>query len=145
MKKGSSKRISVVKRVVPQLWGTSNGTFITDRVGNIEIFFVEYLASKKVRLQPNIVEYGLGDQAPIYDLIIGKRTMQDLGVKSDFQEKTITIDKILLPMRNFANLQLKPRITRALRENTCFAQEPISIRSGTKCMVKILDARIDLA
>jgi hypothetical protein len=29
-------------------------------------------------------------------------------------------------MRNIANLQLKPRITRALRENTCFTQEPIS-------------------
>ena len=27
LKKGSSKRISVVKRVVPQSWGTSNGTF----------------------------------------------------------------------------------------------------------------------
>jgi hypothetical protein len=34
-------------------------------------------------------------------------------------------------MRNIANLQLKPRITRALRENTCFAQEPISTRSTT--------------
>jgi hypothetical protein len=56
----------------------------------------------------------------MYDLIIGKQTMHDLGVKLDFQEKTITIDKILLPMRNIANLQLKPRITRALRENTCF-------------------------
>ncbi len=30
MKKGSSKCISVVKRVVPQLWGTSNGTFFTN-------------------------------------------------------------------------------------------------------------------
>jgi hypothetical protein len=37
MKKGSSKCISVVKRVVPQLWGTSNGTFVTNKVGNIEI------------------------------------------------------------------------------------------------------------
>jgi hypothetical protein len=37
MKKGSSKRISIVKRVVPQSWGTSNGTFVTDRLGNIEI------------------------------------------------------------------------------------------------------------
>jgi hypothetical protein len=36
-----------VKRVVPQLWGTSNGTFITDRVGNIEISFVEYLATRR--------------------------------------------------------------------------------------------------
>jgi hypothetical protein len=122
MKKGSSKRISVVKRVVLQSWGTSNGTFVTDRVGNIEISFMEYLASKKVRLQPDIVEYSPGDQAPMYDLIIGKQTMHDLGVKLDFQEKTITIDEILIPIRNIANLQLKPRITRTIRENTCFAQ-----------------------
>jgi hypothetical protein len=119
MKKGSIKCISVVKWVVPQSWGTSNGTFITDKVGHIEISFVEYSSSK--HLQPDIVEYGQGDQAPMYDLIIGKQTMHNLGVKLDFQEKTITIDKILLPMRNIVDLQLKPRITRALRENTCFA------------------------
>ncbi len=81
MKKGSSKRISIVRRVVPQSWGTSNGTLTTERVGNIEILFVEYSASKKVRLQPDIVEYGPGDQVPMYDLIIGKQTMHDLGVK----------------------------------------------------------------
>ncbi len=63
----------------------------------------------------------------------------------DFQEKTITIDEILLPMRNIVNLQLKPRITRSLRENTCFAQEPISTRSATKRMVKILDAKYEKA
>jgi hypothetical protein len=107
-----------VKRVVPQWWGTSNGIIITDRVGNIEISFVEYLASKKVCLQLEIVEYNPEDQAPIHDLIIGKQTMHDLGVKLDFQEGTITIDNIFLPMRNIANLQLKPRITRELRENT---------------------------
>ncbi len=106
---------------------------------------MEYLASKKVRLQPDIVEYSPGDQAPMYDLIIGKQTMHNLEVKLDFQEKTITIDKILLPMRNFAKLQLKPRITRALRENTCFAQEPISTCSTTKCLVKNLDAEYEKA
>ena len=84
-----------MKRFVPQLWGTSNGTFVTDRVGDIEISFVEYSASKKVRLQLDIVEYSLGDQAPMHDLIIGKQTMHDLRVKLDFQEKTITIDEIL--------------------------------------------------
>ncbi len=127
------------------MWGTSNGTFVTDRVGNIKISCVEYLASKKVRLQPDIVEYSPRDQAPMYDLIIGKQTMHDLGVKLDFQEKTITIDKIFLPMRNLANLQLKPRITRALRENTYFAQEPISTRSATKHMGKTLDAKYEKA
>jgi hypothetical protein len=53
MKKGSGNLISIVKRVVPQLWGTSNGPFVTDRVGNIKISFVEYSASKKVCLQPD--------------------------------------------------------------------------------------------
>ncbi len=81
MKKGFSKGISVVKRVVPQSWGTSNGTIVTDRVGDIKISFVEYLASKKVCLQPNIVEYSPGNQAPMYDLIIGKQTMHNIGVK----------------------------------------------------------------
>ena len=81
----------------------------------------------------------------MYDLIIDKQTMHDLGVKLDFQEKTIIIDKILLSMRNIANLQLKPRITSALRENSCFSQEPISTRSKTKRMVDILDAKYDKA
>jgi hypothetical protein len=147
MKKGSSKGISVVKWVVPQSWGTSNGTFVTGKVGNIEISFVEYSASKKVCLQPDSAEYSPRDQTPMYDLMIGKQTMHNLGVKLDFQdqEKTITIDKILLPMRNIANLQLKPRITRALRKNTCFAQEPISTHSATRRMVKILDAKYEKA
>jgi hypothetical protein len=81
----------------------------------------------------------------MYDLIIGKQTMHNLGVKLDFQEKTITIDKIFLPMRSIANLQLKSRITRALRENTCFAQEPISTCSAARRMVKILDAKYEKA
>jgi hypothetical protein len=46
-------------------------------------------------------------------------------------------------MRNIAHLKLRPRITRALRENTCFAQEPISTRSATKHMVKIMDAKYE--
>jgi hypothetical protein len=76
-----------VKQVVPQSWGTSNGTFVTDRVGDIEISFVEYSASKKVCLQPDIEEYSPGDQAPLYDLIIGKQTMHNLGVILDSKRR----------------------------------------------------------
>jgi hypothetical protein len=94
-----------VKWVVPQSWGTSNGTFVTDKVGGIEISFVVYSASKKVCLQPYIVEYSPGGQAPMYDLIIGKQIMHNLGVKLDFQEKTIPIDKILLPLICNSNLE----------------------------------------
>ncbi len=81
-----------MKQAVPQLWGTSNGTFNTDKVGDIEISFVKYSASRKDRLQLDIIEYNAGEQAPMYDLIIGKQTLHDLGVVLDFKEKTIQID-----------------------------------------------------
>ncbi len=76
----------------------------------------------------------------MYDLILGKQSLHDLGVILDFKEKTITIDEILLPMRNIARLQLKPSVSRALWLNTCQAQEPVSTRTATKRVVEILDA-----
>ena len=48
-------------------------------------------------------------------------------------------------MRNITNLQLKPSVTRALRHNTCQAQEPVSTRSATKRVIEILDAKYDKA
>ncbi len=46
----------------------------------------------------------------MYELIIGKQTLHDIGVVLDFREKTITIDSILFPMRNIVNLQIKPSL-----------------------------------
>ena len=115
-------------------------------MGDIGIFFVEYSASKKIQLKLDIVKYNSGLEAPMYDLIIGKDTLHKLAVVVlDFKEKTIQIDKILLPMRNIANLQLKPSITRALWQNTYLAQEPVSTRTATKHVVEILDAKYEKA
>jgi hypothetical protein len=77
MKKGSSKNIPIIKRAVSQLWSTSNGTFITDKVGNIEIAFVDFSCSKRVHLAPDIVEHKAGLGKPMYDLIIGNNTMHE--------------------------------------------------------------------
>ncbi len=125
IRKDSHKDIPYVKRNVPHSWGTSNGTFQTKKVGDINISFVEYSASKSVHLTPDIVEYDTGANAPMYDLIIGKQTLHAIGAVLDFKDRSITIDNILLPMRNTANLQLKPSITRALRQtsarNACLA------------------------
>jgi hypothetical protein len=77
----------------------------------------------------------------MYDLIICKESLHKLGVVLYFKEKSIQIDKILLPMRNIANLQLNPSITRALQQNTCLAQEPVGTRTATKRVVEILDAK----
>jgi hypothetical protein len=48
-------------------------------------------------LKPDIVKYARNGTPPLYDLILGKQTLHDLGVVLDFKEKTITIDEILLP------------------------------------------------
>jgi hypothetical protein len=61
----------------------------------------------------------------------------------DFKEKTITIDDILLPMRNINNLQLKSSISRAFKLNANYAQEPESTRNATKRIVEILDTKCD--
>jgi hypothetical protein len=96
-------------------------------------------------MTPDIVEYDTEANAPLYDLVIGKQSLHDIGAVLDFKEKTITIDSILLPMRNVVNLQLEPSVTRALRHNTCQAQELVSTRSDTKRVIEILDAKYDKA
>ncbi len=114
MKKGSNKYIPIINRAVPESWSTFNGTFKIKKVGEIKLFFVNDSASKKVHLRPDIVEYTQGGPKPLYDLIIGKQTLHDIGTVLNFKERTITIDDILLSMQNINNLQLKPSISRAL-------------------------------
>jgi hypothetical protein len=126
LKKGARESMATVRRAVPHSWGTSNGTFLTKRVADIEISFIDYSASKRIRLRPDIVEYEVEEDKPMFDLILGKATLHELGVVLDFKEKTIQIDEILLPMRNIANLQLKPCITRALNHYALQAKEPVS-------------------
>ncbi len=48
-------------------------------------------------------------------------------------------------MRNINNLQLKPSMSRALKLNSSFAQEPASTHNATKRVVEILDATYDKA
>jgi hypothetical protein len=98
-----------------------------------------------VHLRPDIVEYPQGSPPPLYNLIIGKQTLHDIGAMLDFKEKTITIDEILLPMTNINNLQLKSSISRAFKHNSSFAQELVSTRIATKHAVEILDAKYDKA
>ena len=41
---------------------------------------------------------------PMYDLILGCKTMKEIGIVLDFQTKEITIDEIILPMRDINSL-----------------------------------------
>ena len=58
----------------------TDGIFCTEKQGDVECIFPKYLHSKRVQLQPNLV-----------DLI-----MERLDIIFNFETKTITIDKIEL-------------------------------------------------
>ncbi len=47
LEKGSNKYIPIVSKPVPESWSTSNGTFKTKKVGDVELSFVEYSASER--------------------------------------------------------------------------------------------------
>jgi len=47
VEKGSTECITVVRRAIPESWGTSNITFKTTKVGDVEISFVDYSTSKR--------------------------------------------------------------------------------------------------
>ncbi len=93
-----------LKRLVPQLWNTSNGVFQTESKAEIELNFFEYSNSKKYLAEPDIVKYDKNNK-PQYDLILGVKTMKKNGIILDFKDKRITVDEVKLPMQNINYLQ----------------------------------------
>jgi hypothetical protein len=109
------------KRLVLQSWNTSNGIFQTRRKARVELNFFEYSDSKRYQVEPDVVEYDKNNR-PQYDLILGFVSMKEFGIILNFRDKMITIDEIILPMRNINNLQGSSML-RALRHNHSLAME----------------------
>jgi hypothetical protein len=75
------------KRLVPQLWNTSNGIFQKKCKARIELNLFKYYDSKRFYSEPDVVEYNKGSR-PQYDLILGTDTMKALGIMLDLKAKT---------------------------------------------------------
>jgi hypothetical protein len=69
-----------------------------------------------------VVEYDKGSKRQ-YDLILGTETMKELGIVLDFKGKMITIDEVILPMRNINHLQGASKLC-ALKINNSLAMRP---------------------
>jgi hypothetical protein len=74
------------KRLVPQLWNTSNGMFQTKRKVEIKLNFFEYSDSIRYLAEPDIVKYDKNNRSQ-YDLILGVRNMKKHGIILDFKDK----------------------------------------------------------
>jgi hypothetical protein len=131
------------KRLVPQLWNTLNRIFQTKRKARVELNFSDYSDSKRYYSEPNVVKYEK-DSKPQYDLILGTETMKELGIVPDFKAKTMTIDEIMLPIRNI-NLLHGASTLCALKLNNSLAKEPKSTLCITKHATHVLDAKYDKA
>jgi hypothetical protein len=90
------------KRLVPQSWNTLNGVLQMRRKAWVELNFFEYSDSKRYHVEPDVVEYDK-DNRPQYDLILGTVTMKEFGIILNFRDKMITIDEIILSMKNINN------------------------------------------
>ena len=80
----------------------------------------------------------------MYDLILGCQTTKDLGIVLDFQTKEMTIDEIILPMRDINSLTMS-KMEGAWAVNNSMANEPQSMHEATKQVVHVLDAKYEKA
>jgi hypothetical protein len=55
--KGTTKQFPYLTRQVPKSWRTSNGTFQTKGKGDLHLKFFQYSNSKRIKIQPDVVEY----------------------------------------------------------------------------------------
>ncbi len=77
---------------------------------------------------------------PAFDLIIGCNSMESLGIVMNFKNKTITINEIILPIKNITYLTNKSKVKEAWTISNALAHDQISTEQATQCAMKILDA-----
>jgi hypothetical protein len=94
-----------------------------------------------VIIQPEIVEYEETLDKPAFDLIIGTKTMNDLGIILDFSANLITINNIKLPMQSINELPTSNKEALGYNNSSAKNQEPKSTELATQCIVQILDAK----
>ncbi len=113
-----------------------NGIFQTKHKA---LNFFEYSDSKRFYSEPDVVKYSKG-RKPQYDLILGTETMKELGIVLDCKAKMITIDEIILPMRNINHPQGASMLC-AKKLNNSLVIDPQSTQDATKHVTWILDAK----
>jgi len=139
--KGAAKHFPYSARQVPKPWRTSNGVFHTKGKASVQVKFFEYSNSKRVHITPDVVEYDENTMdKPVFDLILGTRTLNELGIVLDFKHKMITLDEIELPMRSIEQLPSSRKKAWVLSNSLAKSKEPKSIEEATQRAVRILDA-----
>ena len=88
-------------------------------------------------------------KTPGFDLILGSKTLQEIGIVLDFWTKEITVDGISLPMRDIKKLNTSTKVKRAWTMSNSIYQnkskEHHSTLEATNCLIRILDSKYEKA
>jgi hypothetical protein len=83
--KGTPMHLTYLTRQVPNSWHTPNGSFLTKGMSEVSLKFFEYSNSMEFLVTPDVVKYDKKKMTtPVNDLILGCRTMKELGIVLDF-------------------------------------------------------------
>ena len=94
----------------------------------------------------DVAEYdGKKMAKPVFELILGVKTLRELGIVLDFRTNEITIDEIILPMRDINKLSNSSKIEKAWSVIHNMVHEPKSTEEATQRAINILDARYEKA
>ena len=138
---GSDGDLLFQKKEQPNTSSTRLGRCQNDGAHEVQVKFFEYSNSKVFLATPDIVEYdGKTMGKPAFDLILGTKTLKELGIILDFKKQMITIDEIELPTHNIEDMPSSKGKDLALHNSLARSQEPKSTEEATKCVVQILDA-----
>ena len=86
-------------------------------------------------MTPDVIEFDKNKMTkPVFDLILGCKTMKVLVIVLDFQTKEITIDHIIMPMRAINSLT-SLSMDKAWAVNNSMALEPHSTQEVTERVV----------
>ncbi len=85
------------------------------------------------------------ENKPTFDLILGAKTLNELGIISDFKNKDITLDEIELPMQSITELPTSRKVALKLNNALASNKELRSTDEATQRAVRILDASYEKA
>ena len=88
---GTKMYIPFKENYAPQKWRMSNGVFTTTKVDNMEVLFLAFSSSKRFNFKPDVVIVPKSAPLPIYDLIIGIKSLANIGAMLNFAPYNLTL------------------------------------------------------
>jgi RNase H-like domain found in reverse transcriptase/Reverse transcriptase (RNA-dependent DNA polymerase)/Integrase zinc binding domain len=125
-----TKNLKKQENVSPTKWTTTAGVFETKNIANVQMVLPEFHEGRTIACKAHVAK-DLG----LYDMIVGRDLLRELGIKIDFSTNTVEWDEAIIPM--------KPE--NATIEKAFYVQDSTAVDEATERIKGILDAKYEAA